>query len=103
MSATARVRFNLLPKDYAVLAALAEEAEIELSEFCRQLAEVRAGDREREGVPTVRGPAQEVEVVAEERPWAGVSEARQRELGGPCRRAAHPEVRSSWREIEREL
>ena len=42
MSATERVKFHLLPKDYAVLASLAEDAEIGLSEFCRQLAEVRA-------------------------------------------------------------
>ena len=39
---TERVRFRLLQKDYAVLVGLAEAAEIGLSEFCRQLAEVRA-------------------------------------------------------------
>ncbi len=42
VSATQRVKFHLLQKDYAVLASLAEEAEIGLSELCRQLAEVRA-------------------------------------------------------------
>ena len=42
MSATERVKFSLLPKDYVVLASLAEEAEMGLSEFCHQLAEVRA-------------------------------------------------------------
>ncbi len=39
---TERVRFRLLQKDYAVLVGLAEAGEIGLSEFCRQLAEVRA-------------------------------------------------------------
>ena len=40
MSETERVKFHLLPKDYVVLASLAEEAEIGLWEFCYQLAEV---------------------------------------------------------------
>ena len=36
VSETERVNFHLLPKDYVVLASLAEEAEIGLSEFfCR--------------------------------------------------------------------
>ena len=42
VSETQRVKFHLLPKDYVVLASLTEEAETGLSEFCRQLAEVRA-------------------------------------------------------------
>ena len=55
VSSTSRVRFSLLPKDYAVLAALAEEAEIELSEFCRQLAECRAASEREKACPRCSG------------------------------------------------
>ena len=78
MSETERVKFHLLPKDYAVLASLAEEVEIGVGEFCRQLAEVRAAT-EREGLPPVLGAAEEVEVMDAEQLGTGVN-------GKPVRR-----------------
>ena len=54
MRATERVKFHLLPKDYAVLVSLAEEAEIGLSEFCGQLAEVRAATEREKACPCVQ-------------------------------------------------
>ncbi len=55
MSETERVKFHLLPKDYVVLASLAEEAEIGLSEFCRELAEVRAVSEREKACPRCAG------------------------------------------------
>lgn len=52
---TERVRFRLLQKDYAVLVGLAEAAEIGLSEFCRQLAEIRAADEREKACPRCSG------------------------------------------------
>jgi len=43
-----------LPKDYVVLASLAEEAEIGLSEFCRQTPRFAPRPRERRGAPGAR-------------------------------------------------
>lgn len=55
MSSTSRVRFSLLPKDYALLAALAKKADLELGEFCRQLAEVRAASEREKACPRCSG------------------------------------------------
>ena len=55
MSETERIKFCLLQKDHAVLAALAEAAEIGLSEFCRQLAEVRAATEREKACPRCSG------------------------------------------------
>ena len=99
MSATQRVKFHLLPKDYVVLAALAEEAEIGLSEFCQQLAEVRAATEREKACPRCsvqagsRGRGRGAIWVRRER------KARQRNRHPPGEAALA--VRSRWREIER--
>ena len=55
MSETERIKFSLLQKDLAILGSLAEEAEIGLSEFCRQLAEVRAATEREKACPRCSG------------------------------------------------
>ena len=55
MSATEPVRFYLPQKDHVVLTELAAAAQISLSEFCRQLAEVRAATEREKACPRCTG------------------------------------------------